>query len=282
MSTRRRRSLGDQGSIHYRRPSVGAHEFGATARSTHRAPNGLRCLLRRGRVGTSGRTSDARSSCSRLHSSLRFGRAPGSASHVRVSRRHSNRSVLSGGRPPSALCAHHPSHARPPSRSSQREPRGSVSVSASVSVSRRHSNRSLLSRMPGEGFVRGHHRPPQKDLPPAEPHERRRKHQRPHRRRAWRSGRNVLGGGPRAANGWNACCDAAAWAPPDVRPMLARRVVDYTPRCSRECRGRVFSKNPQSINRAGSSRGRGSGTRCRTRTGGRSSAPSCRGPRRCR
>jgi hypothetical protein len=178
-------------------------------------------------------------------------------------------------------------------------------VSASVSVSRRHSNRSLLSRMPGEGFVRGHHRPPQKDLPPAEPHERRRKHQRPHRRRAWRSGRNVLGGGPRAANGWNACCDAAAWAPPDVRPMLARRVVDYTPRCasgvrpdlphasasrdgiptvrcSRECRGRVFSKNPQSINRAGSSRGRGSGTRCRTRTGGRSSAPSCRGPRRCR
>jgi hypothetical protein len=267
--------------------------------------------------------------------------------------------------------------------------------------------RSLLSRMPGEGFVRGHHRPPQNDLPPAEPHERRRKHQRPHRRRAWRSGRNVLGGGPGECRGrvlsedttdlrrticrplnltsgaestnartgrgrwwsgrnvlgggpcrgrvlsedttdlrrticrplnltsgaestnartgggrggqvgtfWEGALEQRtagmpaatrhAWAPPDVRPMLARRVVDYTPRCasgvrpdlphasasrdgiptvrcSRECRGRVFSKNPQSINRAGSSRGRGSGTRCRTRTGGRSSAPSCRGPRRCR
>jgi hypothetical protein len=44
--------------------------------------------------------------------------------------------------------------------------------------------------------------------------------------------RTLREGGPRAANGLNACCDAAVWAPPGVRPMLARRVVNYTPRCA--------------------------------------------------
>jgi hypothetical protein len=52
------------------------------------------------------------------------------------------------------------------------------------------------------------------------------------RRGRLRSGRIVLGGGPRAANGSYTCCDAVGWAPPSVRPMLARRVADCTPRCA--------------------------------------------------
>jgi hypothetical protein len=83
----------------------------------------------------------------------------------------------------------------------------------------------------GGGSVRGH-QPPALKQTAAE--------RRPSRptttghtdRRCPRPGRIVLGGGPRATNSLHACCDAAVWAPPAVRPMLARRVVDYTPHCA--------------------------------------------------